>query len=58
MRVDDLRAVGGFRDDLFIDLVDNELSWRMQQRGRATYIDTRISFKHRVGVGKIVPLWV
>jgi len=54
MSLADLRAAGGFREDLFIDLVDNDISWRMQRRGQACYIDTDLPFQHRVGTGKSV----
>jgi rhamnosyltransferase len=54
MSLADLRAAGGFRGDLFIDLVDCELSWRMQRRGQASYVDTTTPFRHRVGTGRLV----
>jgi rhamnosyltransferase len=54
MSLTDLRAAGGLRGDLFIDLVDCELSWRMQRSGQASYVDTRTPFRHRVGTGRLV----
>lgn len=51
MRVEDLRAVGGLRSDLFIDLVDSELCWRMRARGLSSYIDPRLRLAHPIGAG-------
>jgi rhamnosyltransferase len=47
----ELVASGGLREDLFIDLVDNELSWRLAGAGKFSYVDPRIQFGHRVGTG-------
>jgi len=52
----ELRGAGGFRDDLFIDLVDNELCWRMQRAGRASYVDPTVQLLHQVGTGRMVAL--
>jgi rhamnosyltransferase len=54
LRLDELRDAGGLREDLFIDLVDCELSWRMARQGRASYLDPAIPFRHGVGTGRRV----
>lgn len=54
LRVKDFRNVGGLRDDLFIDLVDNDLSWRLRLNHQGLYIDPEIKFRHAVGTGKTV----
>ncbi len=50
----DLLAAGGFRDDLFIDLVDNEFCWRMRRSAHRCYVDPGIPFQHSVGDGRFV----
>lgn len=54
MRIADLQSAGGFRDDLFIDLVDTDICRRMQARGQFSYVDPAITLKHTVGSGHVV----
>jgi rhamnosyltransferase len=51
--LDDLREVGGMRSDLFIDLVDSEICWRMRARGFSSYVDPGIRFEHPIGAGAL-----
>lgn len=48
----DLRSAGGMRGDLFIDLVDCDLSWRLRKLGKFSYIDENLLFTHTVGTGE------
>lgn len=44
-----LRSVGGFRDDLFIDDVDFDVSARLTERGWRLYLDREAVLEHSLG---------
>ncbi len=44
-------AVGGFREDLFIDHVDTEWSMRARHLGYSLYVSTRAVLSHEMGRG-------
>lgn len=50
----DLRAfdaVGGFREDFFIDAIDIEWCFRAWDRGYSCWIDNDVAMPHRLGLG-------
>ncbi|WP_342462767.1 glycosyltransferase family 2 protein [Geobacillus sp. FSL K6-0789] len=44
-----LKKVGGFREDLFIDYVDNEICLRLNQEGYKIVVTDKIKMKHHLG---------
>ena len=50
------QAVGPFQDDLFIDWVDLEYSFRLRRHGYQIRLDSQAHITHRIGVRKQVRL--
>jgi len=48
-----LDEVGGFREDLFIDLVDVEWCFRARAAGRRSYLSPTAAVHHRLGNGTV-----
>jgi rhamnosyltransferase len=48
-----LEKVGGFRDDLFIDLVDVEWCFRARAAGYRSYLSPTARVEHRLGSGAV-----
>ncbi len=51
--MDALSAVGPFRDDFFIDMIDTEWSLRAWTRGYGTWMTERVSMRHALGGGTV-----
>lgn len=51
MHADTYRQTGRFRDDFFIDLVDDEYCLRVKRQGKAIVIVNRIVMEHSLGNG-------
>ncbi len=49
-----LQAIGGFREDLFIGMVDAEISLKVQERGYKIYQLVGCNLVHEVGSGRMV----
>jgi rhamnosyltransferase len=49
--IENIDLVGLKNEQLFIDFVDWEWCWRSASKGLGTYVDTRISIKHQLGIG-------
>ena len=43
------QAVGGFRDEFFVDMVDSEFALRLGQHGYGVVVACRVSIEHRIG---------
>lgn len=48
-----LEAVGGFKEDLFIDLVDVEWCFRARTAGYRSYLSPTAAVEHRLGSGTV-----
>jgi rhamnosyltransferase len=48
-----LEAVGGFKEDLFIDLVDVEWCFRARSAGYRSYLSPTAAVEHRLGSGTV-----
>lgn len=48
-----IEKVGGFYDDFFIDHIDADFCKRCWRKSLAVFIDTRLKYTHRVGVGDV-----
>lgn len=48
-----LEKVGGFREDLFIDLVDVEWCFRARTAGYKSFLSPTATVQHRLGVGTV-----
>ncbi|MBA1158194.1 glycosyltransferase family 2 protein [Microvirga mediterraneensis] len=48
-----LEAVGGFKEDLFIDLVDVEWCFRARAAGYRSYLSPTAAVEHRLGSGTV-----
>ena len=51
VNVEAYKAVGGFKDKLFIDSVDTEFSWNLKVHGWHSYKLNTIVLQHNLGVG-------
>lgn len=49
VRASAYKAVGGFKDELFIDSVDTEFSWNLLTHGFSVYMYQGIELKHQLG---------
>ena len=56
VRLDILKQIGGFQEDLFIDSVDDEYCMRARQQGFAIIEATAFGTDHKIGAPKIVRL--
>jgi rhamnosyltransferase len=54
--LDVLRQIGGFKDELFIDSVDDEYCMRARQHGFAIIEATAFGTEHKIGAPKTVQL--
>ena len=43
-------AVGMMKSDLFIDYIDSEFCWRLNNNGYHCYIDKNVSMAHKIGI--------
>jgi len=53
-RLSHLQCVGGYNNDLFIDCVDFELSFRLRKAGYKIFMDSGVKLDHRRGTPAIV----
>lgn len=57
-RYGDLKTIGFWNEDVFLDMADWDLCWRMQMSGKACCLTEAAVLRHSVGVGekKVGPL--
>ena len=48
------REIGGFWEDLFIDMVDFDICWSIHERGYKIYRINSVSLTHEIGHGRLV----
>ncbi|MDD2358071.1 MAG: hypothetical protein PHX13_09210 [Thiovulaceae bacterium] len=48
-----IKAIGGFDEDLFLDMIDFELCWRAKEEGFLVVVDRNIKMGHEVGINTI-----
>ncbi len=54
VQLDILREIGGFKDELFIDSVDDEYCMRARDHGFAIIEATAFGTEHKIGAPRIV----
>lgn len=55
-KTETFRDVGGFDENLFIDLVDFDFCTKLRRLGRAIVLLNKVGMNHRVGNSRVVPL--
>jgi rhamnosyltransferase len=52
-RLQDIKDIGYFDEDLFLDMVDFDICWRALANGKLIAVDKDIKMPHEVGINTI-----
>jgi|SaaInlStandDraft_4_1057021.scaffolds.fasta_scaffold06450_3 rhamnosyltransferase len=51
--INDIKLIGGFDEDLFLDMVDFDICWRATEQKKLVVVDKDIKMAHEVGINTI-----